>query len=99
MALIVNWKLFRIETELLGRLDGFLVEAEDRIKRADDFHVAHRAVGIDHALEAHHALHLGAHGLGGVVRAHAADQPWRLDAVAGTVDTATSAAALSRAIP
>src|SRR5207247_6346370 len=81
------------EAELLGGLDRLLIQAEDRIERARHLHVADRAVRQHDALEPDNALHLGTHGFSGVVGTDAAQQARRVNAVAGTIDTAAGAAA------
>ena len=58
------------EAPLLGRLDRFLIEAEDRVERPDDLNVADRAVRPHDALEQDRALDLRAHRVRGVLRLH-----------------------------
>src|SRR5262245_14335047 len=87
------------ETELSGRLDGFLIEAKHRIERAGHFEIADRAVGQHDAFEADDALYLCAHRLCRVVWPHAAQQSRRFNAVARSVDTTAGTAATALAKP
>src|SRR5712691_9736808 len=91
------------EAELPGGLDGFLIQTEDRVERARHLEIADGAVGQHDTFELDHPLHFRAHRFRGVVGTHAAQQPRRLDAIAGTVDAAAGAAAAAftqtRALP
>src|SRR6185503_13046041 len=73
--------------------DGLLIEAEGRVERTDDLHIADRAVRPDDALEQDRALDLRAHRVGGVLRPLFVQHARKRDAVAGPVDAAAGAAA------
>src|SRR5262245_3542441 len=82
----------RRKLPLAGSLDGFLIEAERGIERTNDFDVAHRTVGADHAFEQHSSLNLRPPGWGCVKRLHFLEQAGCFDSVARTEESAARAA-------
>src|SRR5206468_5425285 len=84
------------EAPLPGGFDRLGIEAEGRVERADDLHVADRAVLLDDALEKNGPLHFGAHRVGGVRRLHFAEHARQHDAVARPIDAAAGPPAAAR---
>src|SRR5262245_25473905 len=85
------------EHPLLHSALGLLIETERRVERTGHAYLSDRTVLHHDRLEPHHALNLGSHGVGGVVRFDLADEHRRRHAIARTVRASAKAPAVARA--
>jgi len=80
------------EAPLLGGFDGFLIQSERRVQRANNLNLAHGSVRKDDTLEQDRSLDLCPHRIGRVLRLHFAKRLGQEHAIARAIRTSSGPA-------